>query len=429
MKRILLSAVLALTMLASAQDITITFMGGAGAGAGVELERELAAAYSEMTDGVTIEHISGPESATDRIGLYLQFFEAQSGEVDVFMIDVIWPGDLAEHLVNLYDHGVSEDFIADFFPAIVGNNTVDGELVGIPWYTDAGLLYYRQDLLEEYGYDGPPETWQELTDMAQTIMDGERAEGNEDFYGFVWQGNAYEGLTCNVLEWIAANNGGQMVEPDGVITVNNANATEILELAAGWVGSISPSGVTGFQEEDARRMWEAGNVAFMRNWPYAYTLGNDPDSSEIAGLFDVTTLPAGSADGGSSAATLGGWQLGVSAYSEHPDEAAAFAQFLTSYEQQLRFAIEGSLLPTIEAVYEDSELLESQVGWFNDLLPVFQNAVARPSTITAPQYAQVSRAIFSATHDVLTGQEDAETALAILELDLEAITGFPTGSP
>ena len=153
-----------------------------------------------------------------------------------------------------------------------------------------------------------PQTWDELEEMAQTIQDGERAEGNQDFWGFVWQGNAYEGLTCDALEWIKSNDGGTIVSPDKIITINNANAIAIVDQAAGWVGTISPTGVTGFGEEDARNMWQAGNAAFMRNWPYAYSLGNGDDSA-VAGMFDVSPLPAG--DSGAGAATLGGWQLAV----------------------------------------------------------------------------------------------------------------------
>jgi trehalose/maltose transport system substrate-binding protein len=289
----------------------------------------------------------------------------------------------------------------------------------MPAFTDAGLLYYRQDLLDEYGFDGPPSTWSELTDMATTIQEGERAD-NPDFWGFTWQGNAYEGLTTNALEWVKSFAGGEIVSPDGVITINNPNAVTAVETAASWVGTISPPGVTGFQEEDARNMFQNGNAAFMRNWPYAYSLGQS-DDSPIQGMFGVTALPAGDMEGGSPAATLGGWQIAVSEYSDAPAVAADFTLFLTGYERQLSNALTISNLPTIEAVYEDPALLESNVGWFNDLLPVFRNAVARPSTVTAPQYGETSRLFFNAVHSVLTGQEDAETALALLELDLQEL--------
>ncbi len=399
-------------------DIVITVAAGA-VGMELELTRDLAEMYSEANEGVTVTVLDTPDMADDRLGLYLQFFEAQSSEVDVYQIDVIWPGDLAEHFVDLYEYGAAD--VADaHFPAIIENNTVDGRLVGIPWFTDAGLLYYRTDLLEKYDLD-PPTTWDDLEEAAQIIQDGERAEGNPDFWGFVWQGRAYEGLTCDALEWIASNDGGTIISPDGVITINNPNAIEIVEQAAGWVGTISPEGVTTMAEEESRAVWHAGNAAFMRNWPYAYATSLADDSA-VAGLFDVSPLPAGRS--GSGAATLGGWQLGVSRYSNHPEIAADVALFMASHEGQKYRAVEGTFNPTIMDLYDDPDVLEA-APFFGSLYDVFINAVARPSTVTAPQYAAVSELFYRAVHDVLTGQKSAADAFEELELDLQDITGFP----
>ena len=391
--------------------------GGSASDSATELESTFEAANPD----IDVEIIQGPQSATDLLGTYLQTFEAQSDEIDVLNIDVIWPGDLAEHLLDMNEYG-AEEISGDHFPAIVENNTRDGRLVGIPFYTDAGLLYYRTDLLEKYGYDGPPATWDELEEMAQTIQDGEQGEGNQDFTGFVWQGNAYEGLTCDALEWVKSHGGGEIVDPDGTISINNENAVAALERAAGWVGTISPEGVTAFQEEEARAIWHAGNAAFMRNWPYAYSRSQSvEDDSQVVDKFGIGPLPAG--PGGEPAATLGGWQIAVSKYSAHPEEAARFALFLTSAEGQKINALNDSLLPTIESLYQDEDIL-ANTPFFADLFDVFTNAVARPSTITAPNYNQTSVAFFNAVHGVLTGETDAQTAVEELELDIADITGL-----
>ena len=126
----------------------------------LELAEAAATRYEELNPCVTIETVDTPDFVEDRLGVYLQLFEAQSSEGDVFQIDVIWPGDLAEHFVDLNEYGGAE-IAQEHFPAIIENNTVDGALVGIPWFTDAGLLYYRTDLLEKYSLD-PPTTWDEL---------------------------------------------------------------------------------------------------------------------------------------------------------------------------------------------------------------------------------------------------------------------------
>jgi trehalose/maltose transport system substrate-binding protein len=404
------------------EDITLRVFAG-NVGDELQATQEVADAFMAENPNITVEIVSTPDFVEDRLGVYLQLFEAQSSEGDVFQIDVIWPGDLAEHFVDLNEYGGAEE-VADHFPAIVENNTVDGKLVAIPWFTDAGLLYYRTDLLEKYDLD-PPETWDELEAAATTIQDGERAAGNQDFWGYVWQGNAYEGLTCDALEWVASAGGGSIIEPDGVITINNQAAIDIVDQAAGWVDTISPPGVTAYGEEDARGVWQAGNAAFMRNWPYAYSLGNADDSA-VAGVFDVSPLPGATA--GQSAATLGGWQLAVSAYSEHPEEAAKLAFYMASADEQKRRAIEYSLNPTIESLYSDEEVLAA-APFFGSLFDVFTNAVARPSTATAPNYSDVSSLFFTAVHGVLTGGSSAEDAFLELELDLEDQTGFPTGSP
>ena len=394
------------------ETTTVTVAAGA-VGQELELAQAAAQRFMDACPNITVTILETPDLATDRLGLYLQLFEAQDATVDVYQIDVIWPGDLAEHLIDLTPY-MTQDEIDAHFPAIIENNTVDGKLLAIPWFTDAGLLYYRTDLLEKYGFDAPPATWDELTSMAQTIQDGERADGNAEFWGYVWQGNAYEGLTCDALEWQYSASGTRIIAPDGTVEVNNDATAAAFEQAASWVGSISPDGVTGYGEEDARGVWQSGNAAFMRNWPYAYSLGQ-ADDSPIQDLFDVEPLPAGAAD--LRAATLGGWQLAVSKYSEHPDAAAAVAVYMTGYDEQKTRAIEGSLNPTIQSLYEDPDVLAA-TPFFGSLYDVFTNAVARPSTVSSPHYNEVSTMYFTAVHSILTGDQDAAVALDLLELDL-----------
>ncbi len=403
-------------------EVELTIAGGA---VGEEYETTVKAAemYMEENPDVYVEVIDTPDSADERMSLYLSFFEAQSPEVDVYQIDVIWPGELEDHLLDLNEYG-AQDYVDEHFDHIIENNTnVDGELVVMPWFTDAGLLYYRQDLLDEYDLD-VPETWSELEEYAGIIMDGEREE-NPDFEGFVWQGDAYEGLTCNFLEWIASNNGGSIISPEGEITILNDQAQEMLEKAAGWVGDISPAGATNMMEEDARAIWHDGNAAFMRNWPYAYSLSMETDAFDPED-FGVAPLPAG--EEGEPAGALGGWNLGVSEYSEHPEEAADLALFMASEEVQKMRATDASLNPTIDHLYEDEEVLEAN-PFFEELYDVFVSAEPRPSTIAGDNYSAVSSIVYSEAHSVLTGEQDALTALEYMELEIQDLTGFELGQP
>ena len=204
----------------------------------------------------------------------------------------------------------------------------------------------------------------------------------------------------------------QQASPRGPTTVNNQNAIKALDIARTWAGTISPVGVSTYGEEEARNIWQAGNAAFMRNWPYAYALGADPKSA-VSGKFDVTVLPKGG-DNGKNAACLGGWQLMVSAYSKLPDAAADLLRYLSSAEVQKRIATHTSLLPTRPALYSDSEVLAKN-PFFKIMRNVFDNAVARPSTVTGVDYNQVSAAIFQNVNYVLTGTESGKGAVVQIE--------------
>jgi len=386
-------------------------------GPGVPWEEAAVAKFTEAT-GITVNRISGAQNANERLASYLQVVNAQAGDIDAMMIDVIWPGIMAPHAVDLTE--TLGDRAPEYFEAIVQNNTVDGKLVGIPWYTDAGLLYYRTDLFEKYGIAEPPATWADLETHAKTIMDGERAEGMAEFWGYVFQGNAYEGLTCNALEWQVSNGGGNIIEPDGTVSVNNANAAAAIDRAAAWIGTIAPEGVTTYQEEESRGVWHGGNAAFMRNWPYAFSASQAADSV-IRDKIAVSVLPMGDAEGARHAATLGGWQMMTSQYSENQEAAIEFCKYITSQELQKSMAIERSLLPTIAALYDDADVLEAQ-PFFGQLKETFTGgAVARPSTVSSSEYNNVSTAYFTAIHGVLTGGGDAASALADLEGELQEI--------
>ncbi|MFC7367321.1 MULTISPECIES: ABC transporter substrate-binding protein [Vreelandella] len=415
MKRTLLTSAIALASIASAvgsaQAAQLTISCGA-VGAELTLCQEGIRAWEEKT-GHSVDVVSTPNSSTERLSLYQQILSANSSDIDVMQIDVVWPGLLANHLLDLSEV-LGEDAAAGHFETIVTNNTIDGRLVAMPWFTDAGVLYYREDLLEKYDHDVPT-TWQELTEIAREIKEAERAEGNNRMQGFVFQGRAYEGLTVNALEWVASHGGGTIVDQDGEVTINNERAAEALDLAASWIGDISPEGVLNYTEEEARGVFQGGNAVFMRNWPYAWSLAQS-DDSDVRDKVGVTQLPAGGEDG-QSAAGLGGWNLAVSRYSEHPELAADLVAFLTGEAEQKRRAIQASYNPTIDALYQDEEVLEA-VPFFGTLYDTFTNAVARPSAPTGDAYGRVSNAFFSTSHDVLSGSKDGAQAVSDLEGEL-----------
>jgi trehalose/maltose transport system substrate-binding protein len=369
--------------------------------------------------GNTVKHLTVPQSTSDILGLFRQLLAAKSTDLDVLNVDVVWPGIIKNQLLDLkpYSNGAEKDH----FPSIVANNTVDGKLLAMPWFTDAGVLYYRKDLLAKYG-EKPPATWAELSATAKKVMDGERKAGNGDMQGFVYQAKAYEGLTCDALEWVNSYGGGAIVDPSGKITINNPQAVKALTMAASWVGTIAPTGVLNYGEEDARGVFQKGNSVFMRNWPYAWSLSQGADSP-VKGKVGVSALPHG--DGGQSAAALGGWQLAVSRYSAHPKEAADLVMYLTSPAVQKDRAIRGSYNPTIPALYKDAGVLQAN-PFFGDLYDTFIHAVPRPATVTGVKYNEVSAAFWNAVHDVISGGAKPEESLKKLEVKLDSIRRGPT---
>lgn len=408
-------AAMATALAPSAWADELFYVSGA-VGNAIESFRTLVKPWEEAT-GHTVTIVPMPASTSDQFGQYRLWLAAGTSDVDLYQTDVIWAPQLAEHFVDMTE--IARDLAPQHFPSIIESQTVDGKLVALPLFTDAPALYYRKDLLEKHGAT-PPKTWEELTATAQKIQDAERAEGKADMWGFVWQGNAYEGLTCNALEWVKSFGGGQIIEPDGTISINNDKAIAALEMVKGWVGTISPGGVLAYQEEEARGVWQTGNAVFMRNWPYAYGLGNGPDAA-VKGLFDVVPLPSGGGND-TSAATLGGWNVAVSKYSTKQEAAIALALYLSGPEVQKARALSEANLPTITALYDDPDIAAAQpiIPRWKD---VFLQAVPRPSAPTKGKYNEVSSKFWSAVHSTLSGSGSAAENLEILEIDLEDMKG------
>jgi trehalose/maltose transport system substrate-binding protein len=388
-----------------------------------EWEQHAAESFMKKT-GAKVEIITADPDPTVRLEDYLKRFEPAHGkdlgDVDVFAIDVVWPGVMAKYAENLTP--IFGDLGKDFIPALVKNNTVGEKLIAVPWYTDAGLLFYRRDLLDKYGFKNPPETWNELEDMAKKIQEGERATGNPNFWGFVWQGKDYEGLTCNALEWQASHGGGTIVSEKGVPTVDNPNTIAALKRASGWINTIkiSPKEVLTFGERESLKVWTDGNAAFMRNWPFAYGASQRVSWHNNIG---VTLLPKGPDPDDPHASTLGGWQLMVNAHSKGKEKTAAieFVRFLTDKDNQVSLAVETSKPPTRAALYEPGKVLK-ELPFLADvkfLQIVKGGGVTRPSTATAEKYPEVSKAYSAEVHLVLEGRKEAERAVKDLEIKLK----------
>jgi len=386
----------------------ITFVGDAAVGASHKRDLKLVAKFKHDT-GINVKLVPHPSASDAAYQQLARNFGSKSASIDVMMLDVVWPGAFASYLVDLKPKlgKASKQHAA----GIVQNDTIGGHLVAMPWFGDFGILYYRKDLLKQYGYSKPPTTWSQLFTMAQKVQNGEQ-KSNKNFYGFVYQGNSYEGLTCDALEWIASAGGGHIID-NGKVTINNPKAAQILDAMRAQVGKTTPRGVTSFDEEGARNVFAAGNAMFMRNWPYAYSANL---TTPVKGKYGVTVLPHGAS--GNSVGTVGGWQLGVSKYSKHKAASIELVRYLTSPAVQKFDAIFNTNVPTIPKVARDKAVVKANPY----LTPAIANVarVTRPGKYLKANYNAGSKAIYQGINEILNGKS-AKSVLPSIESKLKRL--------
>jgi trehalose/maltose transport system substrate-binding protein len=379
--------------------------------------------------GVRVKHLPTPEPALDQLDMARQLLGEGTSGPDVLGIDVIWPGSLSQDLIDLKPYFTTE--LPSVDRDVVASYTVKGKLVAMPFHADIGVLFYRKDLLEEYGYGAPPRTWDQLEKMANRIQQGERAKGQKDFWGFVWPGAASEGLTCNALEWQMAEGGGRIIEADNTVSVNNPNAIRSWQRAAHWIGWISTPNVISYEEWDAVNTFYSGKTAFFRGWARSYFLSVEAeanpalrDTAKIRSWkIGITSVPGSNT---AQAATLGGFGLGVSRSAVHPAEAVELVRFLVDREMQSEVRSHSEAVKQPE-LYEGPAILKA----YSDFAHTGHGnrPVNRPSTMVGQMYEDVDHAYMRAVHSVLTGKTRAAEAATQLEKELVGITGFKTGPP
>jgi multiple sugar transport system substrate-binding protein len=342
-------------------------------------------------------------------------FQAGEAEADIISGDVIWPAQFAANgwISDLSDL-FTEDLRASYLPATVDSNTYEGKVYGVPWFTDAGLLYYRQDLLEQAGFSEAPKSWDEMKEMVAKVR---RDRGTR--YGFVFQGAEYEGGVVNGLEFIW-NSGGGVLAPHGIdeVTVAAPEAVAGLKTARGMVtGRVAPGAVPSYKEYESYTVFLNGDAIFMRNWPNVYARAADPSLSNVEQeRIGVAPLPVAHL-GSPAHSGLGGWNLMVNATSEKTEAAWAFIRYLSAPEQQKERALKGGYLPTRKDCYEDGEIL-SRVPVIELGREAIRDVRSRPVT---PLYHDMSLAMAEQFHAALAGMVDPERAAATLQERLQEI--------
>ena len=343
-------------------------------------------------------------------------FQAGGGDIDTISGDVIWPAQFAANgwIVDLSDR-FPESEREKFLDGPINSNVYEGAIYGVPWFTDAGMLYYRKDLLQKSGYSEPPRTWDELKEMALRVK---QDSGTRD--GFVFQGADYEGGVVDGLEYIWTH-GGDVLDPEDPtkVIIDSPESVAGLKTERSMVEEgVAPEAVVNYAEMESHTAFLNGDAVFMRNWPYVYALSSDPKQSKIKPeQIDIARLPA--AEGQESVSGLGGWNFYINAAMDEETQNAAweFIQFATAPEQQKFRALEGSFLPTLKELYEDQEIL--------DKVPVIalgKEAIlsTKPRPVS-PYYSDMSLRMAEQFNASLKGEVSPEQAIKTLQEELQNI--------
>jgi multiple sugar transport system substrate-binding protein len=386
-----------------------------------EVWEEVFRIFERENPSIRLETEVGPHSATAFHDLLTQKLKNKSTDVDVFFMDVIWPPEFAAAgwAMPLGEYVTPEEK-DEYLAGSILANTYEGELHGVPLFIDSGMLYYRKDLLDKYGHK-PPATWQEMLDIAAKIV-AEEAKGGTQLYGFSGQFKQYEGLVCDMMEYILSN-GGAIVDPEtGKSAIHQGPAVEAVRFVRdNIIGKAAPRGVLTYQEPESLDLFVQGKAVFHRNWPYAWQVSNNPKRSSVAGKVGIAKLPH--FPGGQSYATLGGWQLGISSYSVNKEAAWKFVKFLSSPRMQKFIALKAGLAPTRKALYEDEEII-SAYPQFSQMREVFFTAYPRPRTPLYPAASNILQRYFSKTisdpgsdieGDAKTASEELDKLLSLIE--------------
>ncbi len=373
--------------------------------------------FERANPAVKVVREIAPQSSTQIHDLLAQKFKNRDPRLDVFFMDAVWPAEFASAgwalPLDRYFAAVEQE---KFLPATVSANRYRGGIFGVPVFIDTGLLYYRKDLLEKYAI-APPQTWNQMFQAAKTIVGREQ---DRQLVGFSGQFKQYEGLVCNMMEYILSNGGALWDEKRMISALDQPAALEAVRFVRDHiVGEISGRGMLAYEEPESLALFTQGRAIFHRNWPYAWAIANDPASSKVAGRVGMSPLPGFAV--GTGAAALGGWQLGISRYSRNPDLAWRFVAFMTGPDVQKRIALATGRAPTRTALYDDNEIA-AKIPQLKSLLASFKRAVPRPTTPVYVPLSNIMQRYFSSV--LALPDTDIKEQAALATRDMNRLLDF-----
>ena len=350
-----------------------------------------------------VELLVMPDTSAEYRNALVPQLQAKSADIDVFITDVIWTAEFAAagwalDLSQRFNDGMRRDFL----DGPVSSAEFQDKYYGVPYWTDAGGLWYRKDIMEELGLQ-PPETWQDLVRVGQTIK-----ERKPDVSPYIFQAAQHEGLVVNVLEFVWGN-GGDVLDDRGQVVLKSDNATAALQAMQDLIyeSKVAPEAVTSSRTVENNQVFFEGRAALMRSWPFVWgALGNNKNANITQDKLAAARIPHG--PNGQSASCLGGWNAAINPNSRNQDAAWGFVEWLTGQDAQKQYAIGRGDLMTRKAIYDDADVANA-VPTTKQFAPMAAATRSRPIT---PFYQDVSTALQRNFHAALTRQASAADAIS-----------------
>ncbi len=396
----------------SVQDGPVTLNWYAHAATLSNTQAEIVAEFNKQYPDITINVIELPEDTSGKLQALLIALRSGDSSVDFFNADVTWTATFASAgLIEPMEKYFPPEERAKFLPGTIDAATYNGQVWGVPFRTDAGVLYYRADLLEKYGKP-VPSTYEELFKTSEEIIAGEK----NGMYALVGSLSNGEGLTCNAVEWYYSN-GGSVIDENNNIVIDSPQNRQILQtMVDAYAKGLMPEGVLSYGSGDARASMFQEKQVFMRAWPKAYAMGQDPANSNVVGKLGVAPLPRGP-QGTEGVSVLGGWQLFMNKNSRHKEAAALFMNFYASEYAQKLHALNDTYLPARTSLYQDEDILAAYP--FYAMFPdVFKTAAPRPKS---PFYAEISGILSTEVQNAMKGSKSVAQALSDAQANMEKV--------
>ena len=364
----------------------------------------LISAFEKKYPKIHVHLQSAPTNTDTNRASLITSISGGSATPDVFMGDVIWPAQFGAHgLAIPLSKYLPSSYWSSFAPGLVKGATYKGQTYGAPFFEDQGFLYYRKDLLARE-HMSVPKTWQQLESEATTLKNKGLVK-----YGYVWQGDSYEGLTCDFMEYLGSAGGTVLNSGLTKSTVDSAAGTKALTFMRSLITSgASPKAVTTFQEPQAMSTFATGQAAFLRNWDYGWSYANTASSpSKVVGKVGVSPLPTFQGQPYPGTSNIGGWNLYINPHSKHQAADLTFIKWMTSPAAQTILATKFSEIPTVQSVRSSPAVVK-----VNPVLATVPHTRLIPRPAQTPQYAKVSQAIYTNVNSVLAGSTSPSGGLS-----------------